>query len=230
MTAAGRESARSAGTVRTAFADRIGAEASVSGQVIDDASPDSVVSGAQCAQARTQVSGREGALTGISQIDETTNQLTKTLARTMETLDFIPERFGSVYGTAVHTAFASSVRALNLPGIGSEGVEQSFDIAGFVTNYRAEGSIRTDVVLRGAGGDVLAIYDMKTGGAKLSQPRASELRARTDASSNTPVIELHFERGSSFKYEPLEKDEWFIGEAYSGTGRMRRTPRRYANG
>ncbi|MFC0240146.1 hypothetical protein [Rhodopseudomonas telluris] len=50
-----------------------------------------------------------GAMTGISTIDETTTSLCKTLARTMETMDFIPEWTPRAYGTAVHVTFGTEV-------------------------------------------------------------------------------------------------------------------------
>ena len=52
--------------------------------------------------------------------------------------------------------------AMDLPGIGKDGVEQSFKLED-VVNYGVAGSIRTDVVLRDAGDRVMAIYDVKTG-------------------------------------------------------------------
>jgi hypothetical protein len=102
------------------------------------------------------------------------------------------------FGTDVHFAFAKAVRALNLPGIGTVGVEQSFDKEG-LANYGSDGSIRTDVVLRNPRGDIIAIYDLKTGDAIIRPPRSAELRTMTDAGPDVPVIELHAVRGIRYR-------------------------------
>jgi hypothetical protein len=117
----------------------------------------------------------------------------------METVDFIPEWTPQVYGTAVHIAFGTKVRFQGLPGIGFNDVEQSFVGTGALADYGQVGSIRTDVVLRNASGEIIAIYDVKTGGAGLTPARARELRAKSGMSSSTPIIELHVLRGASIK-------------------------------
>jgi hypothetical protein len=48
--------------------------------------------------------------------------------------------FGSLFGIRVHTDFANGVKALDLPGIGKDGVEQSFSM-GSLARYRAANSI-----------------------------------------------------------------------------------------
>jgi retron-type reverse transcriptase len=74
------------------------------------------------------------------------------------------------------------------------GVEQSFDSEG-KARYGQDGSIRTDVVLRNEEGEIVAIYDLKTGEAIIRPSRAVELRAKTRAGPDVPVIELHSVRG-----------------------------------
>jgi hypothetical protein len=76
-----------------------------------------------------------GALTGISTVDNATKELSQTLARTMETVDFIPEWTPQMYGTAVHVAFGTKVRFQGLPGIGFNDVEQSFVGTGALADY-----------------------------------------------------------------------------------------------
>jgi hypothetical protein len=61
------------------------------------------------------------------------------------------------------------------------------------------GSIRTDVVLRNETSDVIAIYDVKTGGARLEPARVRELREKTGVSASVPIIELHGVRGATLK-------------------------------
>ncbi|MFZ5738398.1 MAG: hypothetical protein ACOY6K_16145 [Pseudomonadota bacterium] len=167
--------------------------------------------------------GFESALTGIDTIDQTTKKLTDILSNTMEAADFIPNQTPQAYGVAVHFEFARSVRSSDLEGIGTYGVEQSF-ILGEVQKYGVAGSIRTDVILSDEAGRVLAIYDVKTGGAVLRPSRADDLRKHTRAGAYTPVIELHFERGPGLKHEPFGKDP----EAGSAHGaRYRALSRRF---
>ena len=144
------------------------------------------------------------ARTGIQKIDDTTDKLSKILVKTMDTMDIIPESTPSVYGMAVHRSFATAIKALDLPGIGRDGVEQTFSLTDAI-HYGAEGSVRTDVALRNDDGEVVAIYDLKTGGARLSSGRAEELRAKTKSGPNVPVIELHFYRGSRLKHESFSQ-------------------------
>jgi hypothetical protein len=103
-----------------------------------------------------------------------------------------------LYGVIVHAEFARAVRAMNLPGIGIEGVEQSFDAQGLAT-YGLDGSIRTDIVLRNSEGIIIAIYDVKTGNATMSSPREAKIRAYTRAGRDVPVIIMHAVKGSVWR-------------------------------
>lgn len=136
------------------------------------------------------------ALTGIQSIDETTKSLSETLAKVMQTVDFIPTP--SAYGTAVHVAFGTAVRFQGLPGIGFDDVEHSFS-EGTSAIYGERGSIRTDVVRRNEVGDIMAIYDVKTGSAGLTPARVDEIRTKTGTTASVPIIELHVLRGASLK-------------------------------
>jgi hypothetical protein len=89
------------------------------------------------------------------------------------------------------------VKAEDLRGIGSEGVEHTYPEEG--TRYGSKGTVRTDVVLKNDVGDVIAIYDVKTGTAYLDARRVQELRAKTDVNLRVPVIEMHIQRGLSLK-------------------------------
>ena len=136
------------------------------------------------------------ALTGIQSIDETTKSLSETLAKTMQTVDFITTP--REYGTAVHIAFGTAVRFQGLPGIGFGDVEHSFN-QGDSAIYGEPGSIRTDVVRRNEVGDIMAIYDVKTGNAGLTSARVREIREKTGTTASVPIIELHVLRGASLK-------------------------------
>jgi hypothetical protein len=169
-----------------------------SGLVISDAVPDPLIEGAQYAQANITID-YSAALTGLSNVDSTTKALSRTLAQTMATVDFIPEWTPQLYGTAVHVAFGTAVRIQGIPGIGINDVEQSFADTVPIDRYGEPGSIRTDVVLRNDSKEIIAIYDVKTGGAKLTSARVRELRDKTGVGPNVPVIELHVVRGARLK-------------------------------
>jgi hypothetical protein len=99
-----------------------------------------------------------------------------------------------LYGIAVHKRFADEVRTRNLPGIGTVGVEQTFVWRG-LPRYGLDGSIRTDIVLRNADGRIIAIYDLKTGGATMRPSREEQIRKYTKVDPSVPLIILHAIRG-----------------------------------
>ncbi|MFZ1962196.1 MAG: hypothetical protein WAU78_01775 [Roseiarcus sp.] len=156
-------------------------------QVLSDANPDPIKAGEQYAQ----IAIAKVPHTGDPRIDTTTDTLLETLAM----IDAgIPRGVGPLYGTALHVAFANAVRALNLPGIGTEGVEQSFSLLD-VAKYGAAGTIRTDVALwDDAQKNVIAIYDLKTGGATLSGGRVRDLMSRVPGGANAIVFEIRADR------------------------------------
>jgi hypothetical protein len=136
--------------------------------------------------------------TGDQLIDRTTDILFQTLLRYADLVDRAQVLLGkagpALYGTLVHVGFAIDVKAQNLPGIGQDGVEQSFS-AEDVVKYGANGSIRTDVIMKDASGQVIAIWDVKTGNAELTDDRRQEIREEIGVPKNIPVIELHVSRG-----------------------------------
>jgi hypothetical protein len=138
------------------------------------------------------------ALTGDSFVDGTTKKLSQVLAQTMQRMDFIPTWTPQVYGTAAHVAFGNAVKSAGFEGIAPRDVEHSF-FGGGSADYGQPGSIRTDVVLRNAAGDVIAIYDVKTGGATLTAARVRELREKTGVGFRVPIIELHVIRGATLR-------------------------------
>jgi len=156
--------------------------------VISDATPDGVRAWAQYAEVADNKARDDAA------VARTTVTLHSTLMQVSGAIARSPDVSPQEYGTEVHTVFAKTLRALNLPGIGTQGVEQSFDKEG-EARYGKDGSIRTDVVLRNDERSIIAIYDLKTGNATIRPSRATELRAMTGADSDVPVIELHSVRG-----------------------------------
>lgn len=142
-----------------------------------------------------------GFYTGIQSIDETSDALSGVLQDVVEKLEYLPGMSPSEYGVAIHVAFGVAVRLQDLPGVGD--IERTFSLEDADPYYGMVGSIRTDVMLRNIQGDIVAIYDVKTGNARISQARADELREKTGAASNTPVFELNVTRGISRKYHRL---------------------------
>jgi hypothetical protein len=64
------------------------------------------------------------------------------------------------------------MRELNLPGVA---IEQSF-VLSEEERYGADGSIRTDIILRKKDGDPLAVWDLKTGAAaRMSSRRVAQI-------------------------------------------------------
>lgn len=136
------------------------------------------------------------ARTGDVRIDSITNKLIEKLA---DIVDVIPDDVpGFLYGTQVHTAFSRAVRESGIPGVEVEG---SFKDGAPLSSYGLFGSIRTDVVLRGYddAGQVIAVWDVKTGNATLGPSRLSQLRTQIGIGIDVPIIELSVDRGVMIK-------------------------------
>ena len=137
-------------------------------------------------------------LTGIQSIDDASNALSDILVRVIESLGPLEEISPQIYGTMVHQQFASAVKNAGIPGVTD--VERTFLFGIEEPRYGLVDSIRTDVVLRNEAGEVMAIYDVKTGDARVRPSRAQELRDKVGAAPNTPVFELNIVRGVSRKF------------------------------
>jgi hypothetical protein len=97
---------------------------------------------------------------------------------------------GAAFGIQARVRFTNGVGYLDLPGIGSQGVEQSFNL-GDLVRYGLAGNIRADVLLRDRTGVPVAIYDLKTGNAVLTPTPVRGLREAVGV-SDIPVIELRY--------------------------------------
>jgi HK97 family phage prohead protease len=127
---------------------------------------------------------------GNARIDKTTDALLTTLS---DIKDAIPAGSGPLYGTTIHYVFAQAVKAQNFPGIDKNDVEQSFSLRGIV-DYGLQDSVRTDISLWDESRkEVIAIYDLKTGGAQLTDRRIAELLAAVPGGDRATVIELRLE-------------------------------------
>ena len=156
------------------------------GQVLSDEIPDPIRLGAQYAQGRIEID--TSALTGIEDVDRTTVALADRLGKIV---DRLPEGSGPVYGAMVHTAFKASLLAAPIANVT---VEPTFGGTGI---YGSKDSIRPDAVLRGPTGDIVAMYDVKTGVAGIEPPRAARFRAFS--TSSIYIIELSLRRGVLLK-------------------------------
>jgi hypothetical protein len=152
------------------------------------------------AEGGLEVTTYDGFLTGIPTIDDTSEALSNILTKVMATLEYLPEMTPQRYGIAVHAAFGVAVKAANLPGVGD--IERSFSLEDSDPRYGLLGTVRTDITLRNIQGDIIAIYDVKTGDEQMWRPRADELREKTRAAPGTPVFELNIIRGPLRKYYP----------------------------
>lgn len=93
-----------------------------------------------------------------------------------------------LYGIRIHMEFAVAVASAGIAGISPDDIERRFALP---ADYG--GSKRTvipDVILRSDSGDILAIYDVKTGEPRLDPWRQDEIRAATGVDSTVPIIIL----------------------------------------
>lgn len=136
--------------------------------------------------------------TGDPRIDAKTDQILDVLKEVIESSD--PGQ-GALYGIEIHAKAAARMRELDLPGIGKHGVEQSFS-AGDTVRYGLDVSVRTDIIYRDgrtSATPIRAIWDLKTGRARLTSKRVGELRDAVGVDGSVPVIELHIDRGITVK-------------------------------
>jgi hypothetical protein len=156
-----------------------------------------------------QVTIENNAQTGFSTIDENTEKLRTILEKVVNSRG---EGYGPEYGKQIHYDFGDAVKAAIRKGElqGDIKIEHTFpDQEPF--RHGSKGTIRTDVVLRNELGEVIAIYDVKTGGAYLDVKRVAQLRAKTSTDLRVPVIEMHTQRGLSLKSHAAKAQYfWFI--------------------
>jgi hypothetical protein len=126
------------------------------------------------------------ALTGNSRTDEVTKKLAQIYADTIERLARLPGQ-PQKYGIIVHLAFAAAVIAAEIRE--PMDIERSFALPPGFSNRKK--SARPDIVLRDDSGDIVAIYDIKTGDTGIDPWRARELRAATGAGPDVPIIVMY---------------------------------------
>jgi hypothetical protein len=126
------------------------------------------------------------ALTGDSRTDAVTKRLAQIYADTMETLARLPGQ-PQKYGIIVHVAFAAAVLAAGIRE--NMDIERSFDLPPDFPSSKK--SVRPDIVLRDDSGDIVAIYDIKTGDSGIDPWRARELHAATRTGPDVPIIVMY---------------------------------------
>jgi hypothetical protein len=115
--------------------------------------------------------------------DTTAGQLAQALQRAR---DRIGPGSGRFYGTRVHTEFKREVDAIGSSNLATEVTYYN----GQLKRYGYPGSIRADVV-EGPLENPTAIYDLKTGGARLTQQRMNQMRRQLPGGGGgIPIIEI----------------------------------------
>jgi hypothetical protein len=137
-------------------------------------------------------------LTGNSRIDNVTKKLAQIYAETIEKLARLPGQ-PQKYGTFVHAAFAAAVRAAGIDE--PMDIERSFELPPGFPSWKK--SVRPDIVLRDDGGDIVAIYDIKTGDSGIDPWRARELRAATKVAPDLPIVVMYTD-DAVFKIKQLD--------------------------
>ncbi len=92
---------------------------------------------------------------------------------------------GAAWGTRVHTALRDLIRALDRKDINPE---VSY-LNGRVVKHGTKGSIRVDVVV-GDPANPIAIYDLKTGSAKLTARRILDIRKHLPKGCDPEIYEI----------------------------------------
>jgi hypothetical protein len=155
----------------------------------NDAIPDILRAGTKYAQTNK-------AITGNPFIDRTTDMLLDILQQSVEAMG---SGRGPLFGTRVHADFARRVKQFDLPGIGQNGVEQSYHFDRDFIWYGMDGTIRTDITLRNPKDPEqrpVAVYELKTGNAVL-RPRRVEEILRAMREKDLPVIVLYYGSGDA---------------------------------
>jgi len=182
------------GRASSEYLGRNGAQpVALPGQVMSDADPDPVRVWSQYAQAGVGQNSQNPAVERTKDI--LTDILLGVNRRVAAEAQSNPIS-ARLYGIFVHRDFANAVRAQDLPGIGRDGVEQSFNGLGEIVRYGLDASIRTDIVLRDRSGRIIAIFDVKTGNAAMAPATAKRYRRHTQVGPEVPIIILHAVRGA----------------------------------
>lgn len=128
--------------------------------------------------------GIDEVIAGGTTVETSTSETLSQLASKAQAA--VGEGKGAVYGTRVHTAFASEINALGRSDLSTE---ISY-LNGEIVPYATRGSVRLDVV---EGNPMMptAVYDLKTGSAALTPARVAQIQANLPAGyQNIPILEI----------------------------------------
>lgn len=114
--------------------------------------------------------------------ETTANELTEAAKRAAET---VGQGKGAAYGTRVHSAFEAEVKSLGNTNLTTE---VSY-LDGNVVKRGTPGSVRLDVV-EGPLENPTAVYDLKTGSAKLTPKRIEQIQRHLPGDANTPILTI----------------------------------------
>ena len=93
---------------------------------------------------------------------------------------------GAVYGTKAHSAFSKAVNGMKI-GNNTIRTEVSY-LNGQVVKHGTKGSARIDAGLYDAKGNLIHVFDLKTGGARLTPKQVQHIQTQTR--SQVPVSEI----------------------------------------
>ena len=122
--------------------------------------------------------GKVGALGKLDDVSGVTNQLQNTANKASS---IVGEGSGAVHGTKVHTQFGNMAETIN--GV----TKEASYLNGNVVNYGTKGSVRADAVY-GPVNRPTAVYDLKTGGAKVTTQNINKYNQHVPG--KPPVIEI----------------------------------------
>jgi hypothetical protein len=117
-------------------------------------------------------SGLSSLSTNLSK--QATSKLTNIASKV---LDDLGEGSGAVYGTNAHSAFAKAANGMKI-GDNVIRTEVSY-LNGKVVKHGTKGSARIDAGLYNSKGELLQVFDLKTGGARLTSQQVQHIQAQT---------------------------------------------------
>ena len=66
-----------------------------------------------------------------------------------------------------------------------------------ITKWGKKGSVRIDVIEYNPNGTIKAVYDLKTGGAKLTDARKQQIRNELNLPEDVPIYEIKPDQASA---------------------------------
>jgi hypothetical protein len=118
-----------------------------------------------------------------SLVSKATEKLTDAAAKVLASMG---NGSGHVFGTKAHSAFEAAIKGMKI-GENTIRTEISY-LGGRIVTRGTKGSVRIDAGLFDKKGNLLAVFDLKTGSAKLSAKDV--VKIQTGTQTNVPVIEI----------------------------------------